>query len=241
MKKLLASVAMVGLAATATAANAETVMLKGSNSNSAIATFLQSNGYTVVANSNDYTGVDAVILLRSSGDASLTDFVNSGGLLITEWSGADWAMSSLLGGFVSGGGFVGTGTEVSFSADGLALGLGANVGTSYTASIGSQFFRNFGGLGSGSVLATRPGDIAAIVGGSAGSGYVVANGIDWADTFGSTGAANGQVLLNSLGLRMSSAVPEPATWMMLLLGFFAIGGLLRRDKLSSHSLSVTYS
>ena len=106
----------------------------------------------------------------------------------------------------------------------------------------SQFFRSFSDIGTGSVLATRPGDIAAIVGGNAGSGYVVANGIDWADSFATSGNANRQVLLNSLSIRgnMSGAVPEPATWAMMLLGFGFIGGAIRFTK-RRQRLTLSYS
>lgn len=229
MKKALwAAVSALSLAAVATPASAATVMLKGSNSNTAITNFLTANGHTVVANSNVYTGVDAVVLLRTNGDAGLANFVLGGGTLVTEWSGADWAMANLLGGSVSGGGFVGTNTTVTFTAAGLAAGLGAGVGNSYSAGVASEFFRNFNSLGTGSVLATRPGNNAVIVGGAAGSGYVVANGIDWADSFGQTGANNGQVLLNSIGVRGMGAVPEPATWAMLILGMGVVGGAMRR-------------
>lgn len=231
MKKLLlASVALIFAAASP--ASAATFMIRGSNSNTAISSFLAGQGHTVVANSNNFTGVDAVILLRTPGDAFLANYVLGGGLLVTEWTGADWAVSTLLGGAVSGGSFVGTNTPVTFTSDGLAVGLGNGVGNSFTAVVASEFFRSFSSTGSGSVLATRPGNFAAIVGGSAGSGYVVANGIDWADSFGSTGSANGQVLLNSLSIRgnVTGAVPEPATWAMMLLGFGFVGGAVRTAK-----------
>ncbi len=207
-------------------ASAATVMIKGFNSNSAISSFLTANGHTVVANSSIYTGVNAVVLLRAPGDAALASFILGGGRLVTEWSGADWAMSNLLGGSVSSGGFVGTGTTVTFTAAGVAAGLSSGVGPSYSAGPASEFFRNFSNVGTGSVLATRPGGIAAIVGGSAGSGYVVANGIDWADSFNAS-QANGQVLLNSIVGGNAGAVPEPATWAMMIGGFGAIGGTMR--------------
>lgn len=222
------ALSIVAIAASSAPASATTVMLKGSNSNAEIASFLTTNGHTVVADSNVYAGVDAVVLLRTTGDTDLANFVLGGGTLVTEWTGADWAMANLLGGTVNDGFFVGAGTTVTFTAAGLAAGLGAGVGANYSAGVGSEFFRDFGGLGTGSVLATRPGDIAAIVGGAAGSGYVVANGIDWADSFGDTGAANGQVLLNSIGVGgMSAAVPEPTTWALMLLGFCAVGAAMR--------------
>lgn len=209
-------------------ASAATVMLKGSNSNGAITSFLAANGHTVVADSSNYTGVNAVLLLRTNGDVSLQNFVLGGGRLVTEWSGADWAMSNLLGGSINGGGFVGTGTTVTFTAAGIAAGLGSGVGSSYSASQASEFFRNFDSVGTGSVLATRPGNFATIVGGVAGSGYVIANGIDWADSFGSGGPANGQVLLNSIN--GANVVPEPASWAMLIGGFGIVGATMRRRR-----------
>ena len=215
------------VALSAVPASAATVMIKGFNSTGAITSFLGTNGHTVVADSNIYTGVDAVVLLRTSGDTDLVNFVLGGGRLVTEWDGADWAMSNLLGGSVSGGGFVGTNTTVTFTAAGISAGLGIGVGPSYSAGNASEFFRNFSSIGTGSVLATRPGNIAAIVGGTAGSGYVVANGIDWADTFGQ---ANGQVLLNSIAGGNVAVVPEPATWAMMIIGFGAAGSVIRRRK-----------
>ena len=228
--KLLMLGCAVAISAIAAPASAATVMLKGSNSNVEITSFLTTNGYTVVADSSNYTGVNAVILLRTAGDAGLQSFVLGGGRLITEWDGADWAMTNLLGGSVTGGGFIGTGTTVTFTTDGITAGLSSGVGPSYTASEASEFFRNFTSVGTGSVLATRPGGIAAIVGGRAGSGYVVANGIDWADSFASTGQANGQVLLNSIIGGNVGAIPEPATWMMMLMGFGLIGAAMRRKR-----------
>lgn len=213
-------------------ASAATVMIKGSNSVAAITSFLTANGHTVVANSGNYAGVNAVVLLRTAGDADLANFVLGGGRLVTEWSGADWAMSNLLGGSVSGGGFVGTGTNVTFTPAGIAAGLGSGVGASYSAAQASEFFRDFSSIGTGSVLATRPGSIAAIVGGTAGSGYVIANGIDWADSFGGTGEANGQVLLNSIVGGNVGGVPEPASWAMLIGGFGIVGAVMRRRRMA---------
>ena len=40
---------------------------------------------------------------------------------------------------------------------------------------------------------------------------------------------------------VTPGVPEPATWMMLLLGFFAMGGLIRRSRKSGYDMSVSYS
>lgn len=244
MKKLLLSSAALVLA-TASPASAATFMLKGSNNNTQISSFLTSQGHTVVANSSDYTGVDAVILLRTIGDPNLVNYVLGGGTLVTEWIGADWAMSNLLGGAVLSG-FAGSGigfnTPVTFTAEGIAAGLGNGVGNSYSAGDASQFFRTFSDIGTGSVLATRPGGVAAIVGGNAGSGYVVANGIDWADFFATSGSANRQVLLNSLSIRgnVSGAVPEPATWAMMLLGFGFVGGAIRFTK-RRQRLTLSYS
>ena len=210
-------------------ASAATVMIKGSNSNAAITSFLQANGHTVVADSANYTGVNTVLLIRTPGDAGLASFVLGGGRLVTEWDGADWAMANLLGGSVSGGNFVGTGTTVTFTPAGVAAGLDVGVGPSYAAGPSSEFFRNFASLGSGSVLATRPGNFAAIVGGVAGSGYVIANGIDWADSFVGAGQANGQLLLNSISGGVA-AVPETATWAMLIAGFGIVGAVSRRRR-----------
>lgn len=52
-------------------------------------------------------------------------------------------------------------------------------------------------------------------------------------------AASERISVESLNV--SAAVPEPATWAMLLLGFFAIGGVLRSRNTRQTVTSVSYA
>lgn len=45
----------------------------------------------------------------------------------------------------------------------------------------------------------------------------------------------------SFSLAQQSAVPEPATWLMLLLGFFGIGGVLRRRHEADSAANVAFA
>lgn len=200
----------------ATAAN---VLIWGNNSNAAVASFLQSSGHTVtdigssLPTPGDLAGNEIAIGLRTTGNADVISWVNGGGCLITEWTTADWALSTanLLDADVSGGGLVGTGTPVTVTAAGISAGLDTGLSANpYSAGPASQFFRDFINIGAGvSVMATRPTNVPAILGGASGSGLVLANGIDWADSFGSTGADNEQFLLNSVEGFCSGAVAPP--------------------------------
>jgi len=234
---LMAATALV-LGAAAPAA-ATTVTIIGTNSSTDIASFLSGQGFTIKQNLSsssgaNYTGVDAVILLRTTGDAALASFVAAGGKLITEWSGSDWALNTahLLNATDTGGGLVATGTTVSFTAAALAAGAGNGVGSSYSAGGSSEFFRNFSSLGSGvTTWATIGSGTAEVLAGRSGSGSVIIDGMDWADSFASSGGANQQVLVNYLNASVpASSVPEPASWAMMLTGFGAIGFAMRRRR-----------
>lgn len=232
---LAATAASLMVMTVPTAADAANIGIYGSNSNAQIATFLNANGHTVVQNMGsvagaNYSGLDAVILLRTPGDAATAAFVTGGGKLITEWNASTWVDSANLLSFDDvGGGFVGTGTTVSFTASGLAAGIGTGIGTSYSAGAASEFFRNFSNIGAGvQVWGTRPGGNATILAGASGAGFVIVNGADWADDFPSS-SSNSQLLLNFLNVNATpGGVPEPATWAMMLLGFGAMGVALRR-------------
>jgi hypothetical protein len=242
MKYAVSLAALAGSLFVAAPANAAVVMLQGFNSNAEISTFLTANGHTVVPTSSNYTGVDVVVLLRADGDANLLNWVTGGGNLLTEWSGADWALNTanLLNADVTGGGFIGTNTTVSFTPEGLAAGLGTGVGSSYSAAHASEFARSIANVGAGtSVWATIPGNAPVVVAGFAGSGFVIANGLDWADSFATSGSANQQVLLNYINAFSSGAqpVPEPGTWAMMLLGFGAVGFAMRRRKPTAAGVS----
>lgn len=206
----------LGLCQSSFAAN---IMVWGNQgSQAAIVEFLTQSGHTVTDNGNvapttaQLAGFNIAIVLRSDGNTDVVDWVASGGCLITEWTGAGWAVdgASLLDASVATYGQIGTGTPVTITADGISAGLAAGISNPYTAGPASEFFHTFTGIGSGvSVMATRPGDIPAILGGQYGSGLVLANGIDWGDLFSSTGADNHQLLLNSVQNFCSGTVVPP--------------------------------
>jgi PEP-CTERM motif len=241
--KRLAALAMLSAAVgLPTAASAAQIVLVGNNNNAQITSFLNANGHTVIPFAAGYAGADVVILLRSVGDVALQNWVLGGGKLLTEWSGADWALNTanLINADVSGGGFIGTNTTITFTSAGSMAGLGDGVGSSFSAAQASEFARNITNVGAGAeIWATRPGGNAVIVAGQAGSGFVIANGLDWADA-PFNGSENQQVLLNSLKAFKIGAVPEPTTWAMMLLGFGFIGGAMRSAK-RKQKVTVSYA
>jgi uncharacterized protein (TIGR03382 family) len=229
----LGSVALLTLSATS--AQALNIGLFGTNSSANITTFLTNNGHTVTASPGSLVGFDAVILLRTTGNATIQNFVLNGGLLITEWDAADWALdtANLLNADDDGGGFIGTGTQVTFTAAGLSQGLGTGLSNPYSDGVRTEFFRTFSSIGGGvDILATRPGNIPAILGGASGAGRTVIVGYDWADSFPATLSNNGQLILNILNSRGggNNAAPEPGTIGLATMGLLALGAVLRRRK-----------
>ncbi|NNE04934.1 MAG: hypothetical protein HKN15_04325 [Xanthomonadales bacterium] len=202
----------------------------------AVVNFLQGSGHNVTDNGSTTPSAgqlaanDIAILLRGSGNADVSNWVRGGGCLITEWTGADWALNSanLIDASVSGGGLVGTDTPVTITADGIAAGLADSIPNPYSAGVASEFFRDFTGIGAGvSIMATRPGDgdEAAVLGGAFSSGLVLANGIDWADGQFS-GDDNRQFLLNSIEGFCGGArfVPQPVPGLSAI-GLILLAGL----------------
>ena len=223
----------------ATSAGAATIGTIGS---SFANNFLNANGHTastVSANAASLAGLDAVILHRSGmGNQDVIDFVANGGLLITEWSASVWALNTagLLDATDTGGGLIGTGTPITFTAAGQATNLDDQSGPTYnTAGPASEFFRTFTNIGSDvDVLATRPGDEAVILAGTYGLGTVLIMGYDWQDQLYAdpVDTGNEQVLLQAVEFQLGSdvaPVPLPASGFMLL---GALGGVaaLRRQK-----------
>lgn len=233
---LRAMLTLTCLGLAAPGARADLVAVIGSNSNAAITTFLNASGHSATSFGSSVpaslSGYDAVVLLRSSGNATLQNFVLGGGLLITEWSASDWALdvANLLDADDTGGGGVGWGTLVTFTPDGIAAGLSASLANPYSDANRTEFFRHFANIGpTVDVLGTRPGGAAAIIGGASGSGSTLVIGYDWADGFPLLGSASGTLLLNALEYRAAAAVPEPGS-----MALFGVGALLllRRAKRS---------
>ncbi|MEO1307925.1 MAG: VPLPA-CTERM sorting domain-containing protein [Pseudomonadota bacterium] len=222
----------------ATSAGAATVGTIGS---SFANDFLNANGHTastVSSTAAELADLDTVILHRGgTGNQDLIDFVAAGGLLITEWSSSAWVLNtaSLLDATDAGGGFVQTGTVISFTDAGLATDLDELTGPSFSSVGATEFFRDFTNIGSSvDILATRPGDEATILGGSFGLGSVLILGYDWQDQGYSGVADNGneQLLLQAVTYSASdipAPVPLPASAILLMS---AVGGtaFMRRRK-----------
>jgi hypothetical protein len=59
--------------------------------------------------------------------------------------------------------------------------------------------------------------------------------LSFTENDGVNGCCNGGILLDAVSV---SAVPEPATWAMMILGFFGIGFMAYRRKQNGWALSV---
>ena len=215
-------------------ASAAVISVFGGNSNTEITSFLNSNGHTAAAYGGAITaanlsGVDVAILLRASGNADLDAFVQNGGILITEWSGADWALTAqnYFGASVSGGGFIGTNTLQLVSSAGIAMGLTTGLSNPWADGPRTEYSYFISNAGSASELLTYNGGNISMIGGAVGQGYVFANGLDWADSFGSGAHNSGQMLLNMInadfdGGQSPDPIPEPSLFFLSLLGMVGI-------------------
>ena len=195
------------------------VALIGANGNANMAIYLAANGFSVtdfgtsIPSAGTLASYNAVVLLRMDGNSTITNWVNNGGVLITEWSASDWAVNTagLLSASSASVGAVGTGTSVTFAASALGNKLGAGLPNPYSNGGATEFFYSYTGIGAGvEILATRPTNVPAILGGAYGTGYTFVVGYDWADGFPSTSSSSGTLLINILNSGMGGSLPAPA-------------------------------
>lgn len=163
--------------------------------------------------------LDQVWLIRQNGDNDLRDYVLNGGTLVTEWSGASWAINtmSMLNATDQFG--YASNNSVTFTQAGLDLGFGTSLPTTYSNGGATQYFRSFTNIGTDvDIIATSNGYNVGITG-SYGLGNVVALGWDWQDT--SANATN-QLLVNDITGLSFTAVPEPTTLAIFALGIMGL-------------------
>ena len=192
-------------------------------------TVLDFNSLPITA--ENLEGLDTVVLLRntSSSDA-LTSWIYNGGTLITEWDSANYAGQLIGANIQSNYSTALTDDSIVFTETAKSLGLTTNIGNSYSAYGGSEYFQDFLNTGSGTILAYRGSNSnIAILGGAYGTGSVYINGYDWADSsFNQTAQ-----LLNAESNISIAAVPEPETYAMLAIGLIALASKSRFKKNNS--------
>jgi hypothetical protein len=241
LKKTAGFAAAVVAAATLFASQASALVVGvagGYGGQAGMATFLNANGHTATyfgaaaPNAAQLAGLDVLVLVRTPGNTDIQNWVLGGGALVTEWDSSAWALNTanLLDATDSGGGGIGTGTPITFTAEGVAAGLSAGLPNPYSDGGQTQFFRNLTAIGAGvDILGTRGAGIPVILGGASGLGSTLILGYDWQDGgFDAVlNSASEQILLNAVSYR-ASAVAEPGALALLGLGLAGLGYMRRR-------------
>tara|TARA_R110002126_G_scaffold10615_37_gene48989 strand:- start:2403 stop:3143 length:741 start_codon:yes stop_codon:yes gene_type:complete len=231
----LAALLVTGILSTSQA-SALVVGISGGGSASGMADLLNANGHTatyfggVAPSAAQLSGFDAMVLVRTSGNTAVQNFVLGGGLLITEWSASSWALNTanLLDATDSGGSGLGA-QPVTFTTAGVAAGLSAGLPNPYSHGGQTEFFRSLTGIGAGvDILGTRAGG-AAIIGGASGLGSTLIIGYDWQDGgFDSVNNTNSeQILLNAVQYS-ATVVPEPGALVVFAAGLAGLGFARRK-------------
>jgi hypothetical protein len=229
---------LVAAALLATCASARSVAIYGTNDDASIASLLQSNGHQVTRygssapNASQLASHEVLIMLRRTGTNDISTWVQSGGLVITEWTSADWVIQAgLVQGSGGSGGCPGT-QGVNFTQAGQIISQGVQSG--FTSPNGTECWRNMTASGNTEIYATRNGNAHAIIGGASGSGWVFAFGSDWADNFGGQATQDlRQLILNMVAFQPGGgAVPASSTMTVIItvaiLGLL-MGGMLLRN------------
>ncbi|MDM7861112.1 PEP-CTERM sorting domain-containing protein [Alteromonas sp. ASW11-36] len=235
-RKFLLSIVLLGFSGFSHAA---LIGVWGGNFSS-FQTLINGTGNSAVAlNSSstaaDLAAVDQVWLIRTSGNATLLNYVSNGGVLITEWSAAEWAVDtvSMLNADVASISYQGNAVPVTFTQAGLDLGFGNATGNPYSNGGATSFFQSFTNIGNGvDIIATIAGGFNVGVSGAFGAGRVTALGWDWQDLTdsGASSVINGLFftdIINS-SVRQAADVSEPAS--VALLALALVGFSMRRKR-----------
>ena len=243
------SLVLILAAAVASPVQAAAIAVFGENSNDQVTSFLNANGHIAknfgILPPDDLSSFQVVVALRKPGNDAVKQFVLDGGLLITEWNAAGWALdvANLLDADAGGIASLGLQALISITDAGLALGLGKGLGNPYNDGERTSSHSTLLNIGNGvdvlgtgplpalqmlAALSDPPPFPAVTIGGNSGKGYTLVNALDWADIFPTTGSPSGQWLLNAVNVRQVQPVPEPDTLALAALALTCLVAARRR-------------